>query len=272
MICVQTISQRLYRTIFYLGGIFFAGLLVPADNDRLGSDKQNASSSPFVIAFDLAGVKIVSITFSVSPFRTLIVALRQLPHIVNAAILLSAWSAAASDVYISSRFLFFLARRGHAPRFLAGLIKYPWNPPDDTTDTSDSADDIDLDSDDEGPPRIETPRHTSLRFSIHEISLSEHPEDERQEEDSGKQTSHPIEPSHEDDKATEERVEIYSASESPHSDTFGEPDSMQQKEPYFVLPLYAVLTSASVGILSFLGSTNGNTAQVVSPLLYRRLW
>ena len=63
MICVQTISQRLYRTIFYLGGIFFAGLLVPADNDRLGSDKQIASSSPFVIAFDLAGVKIVSITF-----------------------------------------------------------------------------------------------------------------------------------------------------------------------------------------------------------------
>ena len=44
---------------------------------------------------------------------------------VNAAILLSAWSAAASDIYISSRFLFFLSRRGHAPTFLAHLFRYP---------------------------------------------------------------------------------------------------------------------------------------------------
>ena len=44
---------------------------------------------------------------------------------VNAAILLSAWSAAASDIYISSRFLFFLSRRGHAPNFLAHLFRYP---------------------------------------------------------------------------------------------------------------------------------------------------
>ena len=44
---------------------------------------------------------------------------------VNVAILLSAWSAAASDIYISSRFLFFLARRGHAPAFLAHLFRYP---------------------------------------------------------------------------------------------------------------------------------------------------
>ena len=49
----------------------------------------------------------------------------QLPDVVNAAILLSAWSAAASDIYISSRFLFFLARRGHAPTFLAHLFRYP---------------------------------------------------------------------------------------------------------------------------------------------------
>ena len=49
----------------------------------------------------------------------------QMPSIVNAAILVSAWSAAASDIYISSRFLFFLARRGHAPAFLAHLLRYP---------------------------------------------------------------------------------------------------------------------------------------------------
>lgn len=48
-----------------------------------------------------------------------------MPHLVNIAILVSAWSAAASDIYISSRFLFFLARRGHAPTFLAHLFRYP---------------------------------------------------------------------------------------------------------------------------------------------------
>ena len=44
---------------------------------------------------------------------------------MNAAILLSAWSAAASDIYISSRFLFFLAREKHAPSFLAHIVRYP---------------------------------------------------------------------------------------------------------------------------------------------------
>jgi amino acid permease len=36
---------------------------------------------------------------------------------------MSAWSAAASDIYISSRFLFFLARRGHAPSFVGSLFR-----------------------------------------------------------------------------------------------------------------------------------------------------
>ncbi len=47
-------------TLFYLGAIFFAGLLVPANDPMLGSNTQTASSSPFVIAFEQAGVKIVS--------------------------------------------------------------------------------------------------------------------------------------------------------------------------------------------------------------------
>jgi hypothetical protein len=48
--------------------------------------------------------------------------LLQLPQITNAFFLLSAWSAATSDIYVSSRFLFFLSRRGHAPAFLGKLI------------------------------------------------------------------------------------------------------------------------------------------------------
>ncbi|KAH9919190.1 amino acid permease-domain-containing protein [Epithele typhae] len=93
-------------TLFYVGGIFVAGLLVPADDPHLGLDNQNGSSSPFVIAFNIAGWKV-------------------LPHMLNAAILVSAWSAASSDIYVSSRFLFFLACRGHAPSIFAHLFRYP---------------------------------------------------------------------------------------------------------------------------------------------------
>ncbi|KAI0823275.1 amino acid permease-domain-containing protein [Trametes gibbosa] len=91
-------------TLFYVGGILCAGLLVPATDPRLSSDDQTGRHSPFVIAFKRAHYKV-------------------LPDLVNASILVSAWSAAASDIYISSRFLFFLARRGHAPSFLAHLFR-----------------------------------------------------------------------------------------------------------------------------------------------------
>ncbi|KAM5541192.1 hypothetical protein V8D89_005121 [Ganoderma adspersum] len=96
-------------TLFYVSGVLVSGLLVPIDDSRLGLGDQGdktGRSSPFVIAFKRAGWAV-------------------LPDAVNAAILLSAWSAAASDIYISSRFLFFLARRGHAPNFLAHLFRYP---------------------------------------------------------------------------------------------------------------------------------------------------
>ncbi|KAI9068733.1 hypothetical protein FKP32DRAFT_1587420 [Trametes sanguinea] len=91
-------------TLFYLSGVFCAGLLVPATNQDLVGDDKSSKHSPFVIAFNLAGYKV-------------------LPDLVNASILVSAWSAAASDIYIGSRFLFFLARRGHAPSFLGHLFK-----------------------------------------------------------------------------------------------------------------------------------------------------
>ncbi|TBU26120.1 amino acid transporter [Dichomitus squalens] len=96
-------------TLFYVGGVLVSGLLVPASDPNLGlgdEGDKTGRSSPFVIAFSRAGWTV-------------------LPDMINAAILLSAWSAAASDIYISSRFLFFLARRGHAPTFLAHLFRYP---------------------------------------------------------------------------------------------------------------------------------------------------
>lgn len=61
----------------------------------------NASSSPFVIAINNAGISV-------------------LPSIINAVILTSAFSAGNSDVYASSRTLYGLARDGKAP----ALFKY----------------------------------------------------------------------------------------------------------------------------------------------------
>ncbi|THH31588.1 hypothetical protein EUX98_g2586 [Antrodiella citrinella] len=129
-------------TVFYVGSIFCAGLLVPASDPRLGlSDtEKDVRSSPFVIALDIAGIK-------------------GLPHIINAAVLLSAWSAAASDVYISSRFLFFLARCHHAPQFLASLIRYPYRRPQHV----ESEDELtDTESDDEESPPVINITHESL--------------------------------------------------------------------------------------------------------------
>ncbi|PIL34845.1 transporter [Ganoderma sinense ZZ0214-1] len=122
-------------TLFYVGGVLVSGLLVPAGDPGLGlreKGDRTGRSSPFVIAFHRAKWAV-------------------LPDVVNAAILLSAWSAAASDIYISSRFLFFLARRGHAPTFLAHLFRYPRARTVHSHSTqSDSDSENDADSDSEG--------------------------------------------------------------------------------------------------------------------------
>ncbi|KAL6300662.1 amino acid permease/ SLC12A domain-containing protein, partial [Sparassis latifolia] len=78
--------------LLFIGGISSVGLLVPLSDPNLQPNHGTGYSSPFIIALELAGVKVA------------------LPHIVNAACLLSAGSAACSDIYLSSRLLFFLAR------------------------------------------------------------------------------------------------------------------------------------------------------------------
>ena len=45
--------------MFYIGGVFVIGLLVPSNNPLLNLDSSNASASPFVIAFNEAGIKIL---------------------------------------------------------------------------------------------------------------------------------------------------------------------------------------------------------------------
>jgi amino acid transporter len=92
---IRSVFWRL--VIFYVFGIFFISVLVPYTDDRLLSPDANATASPFVIAINNAGIK-------------------ALPSIVNAVILIAAWSAGNSDLYAASRTLYALAIQGQTPR------------------------------------------------------------------------------------------------------------------------------------------------------------
>lgn len=94
--------------MFYILGTFVIGLLVPSNDSRLHLDSHDAASSPFVIAIENSGIKV-------------------LPSIINAALLSSAWSAASSDMYSSSRALYGLALAGNAPKTFA--ITNSWGLP-----------------------------------------------------------------------------------------------------------------------------------------------
>ncbi|GAA6063966.1 hypothetical protein JCM10212_004814 [Sporobolomyces blumeae] len=96
--------------LFYILGVLITGLLVPSNDPRLNLGSGTAASAPFVIAIQDAGIK-------------------ALPSIINAALLTSAWSAASSDLYTSSRALYGLAINGQAPKFLRKTNRWglPYN-------------------------------------------------------------------------------------------------------------------------------------------------
>ncbi|KAI5480079.1 amino acid transmembrane transporter [Pseudohyphozyma bogoriensis] len=91
--------KRVYIRIllFYILGTFIIGLLVSSSDKRLALGTGTAVSSPFVIAINNSGIKV-------------------LPSLINACLLTSAWSAASSDLYTSSRALYGLAANGNAPK------------------------------------------------------------------------------------------------------------------------------------------------------------
>ncbi|PFH54652.1 hypothetical protein AMATHDRAFT_134256 [Amanita thiersii Skay4041] len=98
--------RRVYIRIllFYIGGTIIIGLLVPSNAKGLDLADGTAASSPFVIAIQSAGIK-------------------ALPSIINACLLTSAWSAASSDLYTSSRALYGLAVSGNAPKIFMKTSK-----------------------------------------------------------------------------------------------------------------------------------------------------
>ncbi|KAI9445159.1 amino acid permease [Lactarius indigo] len=98
--------RRVYIRIllFYIGGVTIIGLLVPSNDPGLALANGTAAASPFVIAIKRSGIK-------------------ALPQIINACLLTSAWSAASSDLYTSSRALYGLAIAGNAPAIFKKTLR-----------------------------------------------------------------------------------------------------------------------------------------------------
>ncbi|KAJ5933686.1 Dicarboxylic amino acid permease [Penicillium verhagenii] len=89
--------------IFYVLSVFLVGTLVPFNSKRLAfaiGATSSAAASPFVVAIELSGIPVLS-------------------HIINACILIFAFSAANSDLYIVTRTVYGLAREYKAPGIFA---------------------------------------------------------------------------------------------------------------------------------------------------------
>ena len=99
----KAIKQVFWRiTLFYLLSLAIVGLLVPYTEPRLlgGSSDADAKASPFVIAIQNSGIKV-------------------LPSIMNVVIMISVLSVGNSSIYASSRTLAALADHGQAPRIFS---------------------------------------------------------------------------------------------------------------------------------------------------------
>ncbi|ATY62292.1 Amino acid polyamine transporter I [Cordyceps militaris] len=99
-------KRYFYRLVlFYLLGVFAIGILVRSDNAGLLSPGNTAAASPWALGIKAAGIPV-------------------LDSIINAVIVLSAWSTGNSFLYIASRALYSLALSGHAPRIFARCTKH----------------------------------------------------------------------------------------------------------------------------------------------------
>lgn len=97
------VKQVFWRiALFYVVSLTIVGMLVKYNEPRLvsGSSSADAKASPFVIAIENAGIKV-------------------LPSIMNVVIMIAVLSVGNSSVYGSSRTLAALAEQGQAPKFLA---------------------------------------------------------------------------------------------------------------------------------------------------------
>jgi yeast amino acid transporter len=104
------IRQVFFRIlIFYVGMMFFIGILIPYDDPNLLSSSSRTARSPLTIALSDAGVLPAA-------------------DLINGLIVIAVISAGNSSLYVSSRTIMFMARSGKAPKFLGKTNKHgvPW--------------------------------------------------------------------------------------------------------------------------------------------------
>lgn len=106
----QTIPKAVKRVtyrigFFYILGALIIGMIIPYNNPGLISESGNANSSPWVIAIKNSGI-------------------HALPSIVNACILISAWSAGNSYCYVGARMIVAMAVDRQAPQFFARVNRW----------------------------------------------------------------------------------------------------------------------------------------------------
>ena len=85
--------------LFYVLAVIVVGMLVASDDPRLDDESGTAAQSPFVIAASAAGISAI-------------------PHVVNAVVITSAWSAANQALLAGTRVLYALALKRQAPAVL----------------------------------------------------------------------------------------------------------------------------------------------------------
>ncbi|EIM81765.1 general amino acid permease 1 [Stereum hirsutum FP-91666 SS1] len=96
IIAMKTVFFRIF--FCYILTALLVGMLIPSNDPDLFTAHAGAGESPFVLAFNRAGVKV-------------------LPHFINAIVMTSAFSSGNGMLYSSSRLLYSLAVQGQAPKF-----------------------------------------------------------------------------------------------------------------------------------------------------------
>ncbi|KAL4808841.1 amino acid permease/ SLC12A domain-containing protein [Aspergillus unguis] len=86
--------------VFYMVSITLISVIVPSDDDRLLGGSGGATTSPFVIAADNAGIKVV-------------------PDLINVCIIVGILAIALESIYLPSRILRTMALQNLVPSFIA---------------------------------------------------------------------------------------------------------------------------------------------------------